>query len=160
MNRFGTHASGEFFTILFLGITEFGFGEKLALFKRSAAWVNNNKVLVVNDTLQSARSHVEHESQTRWHAFIEPDVRDRHSEVDVAHAFTTHTGEGNLHTASVADHTLVFDTLIFTARALPVTGRTENTLTEEAALFWFEGAIVDGLGIFYLSLAPSTHGIG
>ena len=78
----------------------------------------------------------------------------------MAHAFATHAGECNLHTATVADNAFVFDALILAARALPVTGRTEDTLTEEAALFWFEGAIVDGLGIFYLSLAPGTHGIG
>ena len=78
----------------------------------------------------------------------------------MTHALATHTGESNLHTAAITNHTLVFNTLVFTARALPVTSWTKDTLTEETALFGFEGAVIDGLGIFDLSLAPAAHGIG
>ena len=77
----------------------------------------------------------------------------------MTHAFTTHAGECDLHTASVADDALVLNAFVFTARAFPVACWTEDTLAEKTALFWLEGAVVDGLGIFYLSLAPATHGI-
>ena len=86
-------------------------------------------------------------------------MRDGNGEVDVPHALAAHAGECDLHTAAVADNTFVFDAFVFTARAFPVACWTEDTLAEEAAFFWLESAVVDGLGIFYLSLAPATHGI-
>ena len=74
LDRFCAHASGEFFAVLFLGVAEFRLREELALFKRSAAWIDNNKVLVINDTLQSTGGHVQHEPQAGWHALVEPNV--------------------------------------------------------------------------------------
>ena len=159
LNRFSAHACREFFAILFLGITEFRFGEELAFFERSATWIDNDKVLVINDALQSTRGHIKHEAQAGWHAFIEPNVRDGHGKVDVTHALTAHAGEGNLNTATVADDAFMLDALILAARAFPIACRTEDTLAEEAAFFRLKSAIIDGLGIFYLSLAPATHGI-
>ena len=77
----------------------------------------------------------------------------------MTHALTPHAGESNLDTASIADNTFMLDAFILTARTFPVACWTEDALAEQTAFFRLEGAIVDGLGIFYLSLAPATHGI-
>jgi hypothetical protein len=87
-------------------------------------------------------------------------VRDRHGELDVAHAFATDASEGYFDAATVADDALVLDALVLSAGALPIPGGTENALAEEAALLWFEGAVIDRLWIFYLAVTPRADGIG
>ncbi len=77
----------------------------------------------------------------------------------MTHALTPNAGEGNLDTATVADDAFVLDAFILAARTFPVACWTEDTLAEETAFFRLKSAIVDGFGIFYLSLAPATHGI-
>ena len=86
-------------------------------------------------------------------------MRDRHGQFDVAHALAAHAGQRHFDAATVADHALVLDALVLAAGALPVLGRTENALAEEAALFGLEGAVVDGFGILDFALAPGTDGV-
>src|SRR5262249_36939055 len=114
-------------------------------------------VLVIDDPLQLARAHVEHEAETRRHTLVKPNVRNGHGKFDVSHPFATHASEGNFDAAAIADHALVLDSLVFSAGALPVPGRTENAFAEQAALFRLEGAVVDCLRVFDFSLAPGAH---
>ena len=69
----------------------------------------------------------------------------------MAHTLTTHAGESHLHTTAVTDDAFVLDTLVFSASTLPVTGRSEDSLTEETAFFWFESTVVDGFRIQHLA---------
>ena len=62
LESFCPHTGSEFLAVLFLGIAEFGFGQELALLERSATWVDNDKILVVNDTLKGTGRHVKHEA--------------------------------------------------------------------------------------------------
>ena len=160
LDRLGAHAGGEALTVLLLGITEFRLGEELAFLERRVAGIDDNVILVINHALELAARHVEHEAEARGHAFVEPNVRDRHSEVDVAHALAANAGERNFHAATVADDALVLDAFVFSAGALPIAGGTENALAEKTALFRLEGAVVDGLGILDLAFAPTAHGVG
>jgi hypothetical protein len=86
------------------------------------------------------------------HALEEPDVGDRHRQLDVPHALAPHARQGDLHAAAVADHALVLDALVLAAGAFPVLGRTENALAEQTALLRLEGPVVDGLGILDFAL--------
>ena len=75
----------------------------------------------------------------------------RHNELDMARTLTAHFLLGNLHTASVADDTLISDALVFSAGTLIVLGRTEDALTEQTVALWFIRTVVDGLRLGYLS---------
>src|SRR5690606_15242231 len=75
----------------------------------------------VDDLLQVLRRHVEQVAQTRRHTLEVPDVRNGRSELDVAHALTTHGALGDLYTAALADDALEADALILAAGAFPVT---------------------------------------
>src|SRR4030095_2922710 len=105
------------------------------------------------------RAHVKHESDARRHAFVKPDVRNRHRQLYVPHAFTTNARECNFHAATVADHALMLDALVFSAGTLPVAGRAKNPFAEKAALLRFKGTVINCLGIFDFAFAPRAHGI-
>ena len=121
------------------------------------ARIDHDVVLVIDDALELAGAHVEHEAEPRGHAFVEPDVRDRHRQLDVSHALTTHPRERHFDAATVADHALVLDPLVFSAGTFPVAGRTENALAKQAAFFRLERPIVDRFRIFNFTLAPGAH---
>ena len=72
----------------------------------------------------------------------------------MSHAFATHPRERNFHTAAIADNALVFDTLIFPARAFPIAGRTKNSLTEKTTLLRLKGSVIDCLRVFDFAFAP------
>src|SRR5262249_21102941 len=81
----------------------------------------------------------------------------RHREFDVTHPFAPHAGESDFNAATIADHALVLDPLVFPARAFPVAGWTENAFAEKATLLRLEGAVIDCLRILNFSLAPGAH---
>ena len=81
----------------------------------------------------------------------------RHGQFDVAHAFTTDAGQGDLHATTVTDHTLELDPLVFSARTLVILGRSKNPLAEKTALLRLEGPVVDGLRIFGFPTAPGEN---
>jgi hypothetical protein len=72
----------------------------------------------------------------------------------VAHALTAHLGPRDLDAAALADDALVADALVLAAVALPVLGRTEDALAEEAVLLRLERAVVDRLR---LVTSPLDH---
>ena len=75
----------------------------------------------------------------------------------MTHAFAANTRQGDFHAASVADHALMLDALVFSARTFPVPGRTKNAFAEKPALFRLKRAVIDCLGIFDFAFAPRTH---
>ena len=108
----------------------------------------------VEDLLELLGSHVEQVADAARDALEEPDVADRGGEVDVAHALTADLGAGDLDAAALADDALVADALVLAAVALPVLGRTEDALAEEAVLLGLERAVVDRLRLGDLAGAP------
>ena len=70
------------------------------------------------------------------------------------HALTSYTGTRNLDAAPVADYAFMLDSLIFTAIAFIILGRTEYPFAEKAVLFRLEGPVVDGLRFLDLPLGP------
>ena len=69
----------------------------------------------------------------------------------MTHALTAHLGASNLDPTALTNDALVTYTLVLTARALPVAGRTENLLAEETVLLGLEGAVVDGFRLLNLA---------
>ena len=128
--------------------------------QRRLARIDDDVVLIIDDALELARAHVEHETEARRHALVKPDVRNRHRQLDMAHAFATHARQRNFHAATIANHALVLDAFVFSARTFPIARRTENSFAKQAALFRFERPVIDRLRVFDFAFAPRTHRVG
>ena len=78
-NRLSSHPRLEItLTVSIQSITVFILREKLPLLERRLPWVNHKVILVINDPLELAARHIEHQADARRHALIKPDVRHRH----------------------------------------------------------------------------------
>ena len=86
--------------------------------------------LVVDDLLELLGGDAEEIGDLIGDRAEEPDVHDRHLQLDVPHALTTHLLLRHLYLAAVADDTAIADPLILTTVALVVLDRTEDALTE------------------------------
>ena len=111
----------------------------------------------VEDVLNLSCGEVAEGPDARWNTLEEPDVRDRGCELDIAHPFPADMLAGDFHTAPVADNAFVFNPLIFPAVTLPVLGRPENCLTEEALELGPEGAVVNCFCFLHLAAVASVH---
>ena len=105
---------------------------------------------------RSRIDHVEQVPDAARHALEEPDVRDRHRELDVAEPLAAHLGLRHLDAAAIADHAAVADALVLAAVALPVLDRTEDLLAEQAVLLGLERAVVDRLRLRHLAVRPAA----
>src|SRR5487761_443257 len=76
------------------------------------------------------------------------------------HALAAHLGASYLDTTLIADDALETDALVFAARAFPVLRRTKDALAEQAVLLRAQGAIVDGLRLRHLAIAPRANLLG
>ena len=90
----------------------------------------------------------------------EPDVSHRDTKLDMAHALAAHLLLSNLNTASVANDTLVTDTFILAAMALPVASRSENSLTKETIALGLIGTIVDSFRLGHLAVRAFLNRLG
>ena len=89
-----------------------------------------------------------------------PDVHDGGLELDVAHAVTADLGPRDLDAAALADDALEAHPLVLAAVALPVPGRAEDLLAEEAVLLRTQRAVVDRLGLLHLAVRPDPDLVG
>ena len=158
LNGHGTHLClRSLITVVLLQLVVLFFREDLVDgVTRQALGVDDDEVLVVNNTLQVMRGQIQHETDAAGHALIEPDVSHGHGQLDVAHALATHAGGGDFHTAAVADCPLVLGTLVAAAGALHVTRRAEDALAEETALLRLERAVVNRLRVLHLAVGPGA----
>ena len=81
-----------------------------------------------------------------------PDVDGRCGQFDVAHAVAADLGAGHLDAAALTDDALEADALVLAAVALPVAGRPEDLLAEQAVLLGTQCAVVDRLGLLHLTV--------
>src|SRR5579862_9152691 len=80
----------------------------------------------------------------------------RAGELDVAHALATHLGLSDLDTALFAHHAAVLEALVLAAQALVVLHWAEDLGAEQSIALRLEGAIVDRLGLAYLTVRPGA----
>ena len=159
-DRLCTHLGNKRIPELLLGFPILGFGQKLLFLQRSLPWIDHEVILVVDHPFQFPCRHIHHQTEPARHALVEPDVADRHRQLNVPHAFTTNPGQRDLHTATITDHPLELDSLVLSTRALVILGRSENPLAEQPTLLRLEGPVVDGLGIFGFPAAPGKNRFG
>ena len=79
---------------------------------------------------------------------------------DVTHTLTTNLLLGDLYTATVADDTLIANTLVLTAVALVILNRTEDALAEQTITLGLVGTVVDGFGLENLATRLGTNLLG
>ena len=108
----------------------------------------------VDDLLEVLRGEVEQVAEPARDTLEVPDVGDRGGELDVAHPLAADLGAGHLDAAALADDALEAHPLVLAAVALPVPGGTEDLLAEEAVTLGLERAVVDGLRLLDLAVAP------
>jgi len=76
----------------------------------------------------------------------------RCGEIDVSHPLATHTRVSHLDATAVTDDSLVFDALVFSTRAFPVSLGTEDAFAEESIFLRTVGPVVDGFRLPDLTL--------
>ena len=65
----------------------------------------------------------------------------------MAHPLAANFCARNLNAALIADDSLMLNSLISSAVAFPVLGRSKNPLAEKSILFRLERAVIDSLGL-------------
>ena len=135
-------------------------GEQFLLLEIGFARINDDVVGKIEDFFERTRGHIEDETHAARNALEVPDVRNGSSKLDVPHALAAHLRTRHLDTAAVADNALVADALVLSAVAFPVARRAKDPLAEQTITLGFERAVVDGLGLLYLTVRPLTNFIG
>ncbi len=131
--------------------------EELAVLEIGQARLDHDVLLEVEDALEVAQRHVEHQADARRQRLQEPDVRDRRGELDVAHALAPDLLQRHFHAALLADDAAILHPLVLAAQALVVLDRTEDARAEEAVPLRLERAVVDGLGLLDLAERPREN---
>ena len=163
LDRFGSHTRLEGVAVLRTRLLILFLVKNLALFQPRILGVNYHIILEVDHLLQLVSFHVQKGAQAAGHSLEKPNVHNRSSKVDVAHALATHAAVSNLHTALVANHAFVLHAAVLAARTFPVLFRTKNPLAEQTVSLGTVGTIIDGLRLFHLAVrpgAPDIVGVG
>ena len=86
-HRLGTHLGNEGTAFInavvrsvgFHGLAHLRLGEELIALQRRVARIDHEIILVVDHALKMTAGHVQHQAETRRHAFKEPNMATRHS---------------------------------------------------------------------------------
>ena len=136
------------------------FGEQIHLLQIGIAGIDDDVLLVVQDGAQRGDRKIEQQPHARRHRAVEPDVRNRSGQFDMAHAFAPYPEMGHLDAAAVADHAPIANRLELPAVALPFLGGAEDALAEQAVLLRAQRAVIDGLRLLDLAVGPGANLLG
>src|SRR5215475_5131071 len=78
----------------------------------------------------------------------------------MAHALAPHPRQRHFHRAFFADDALVLHPLVLAAQAFVVLDRPENARAEQTVALGLEGAVVDSLRLFDLTVGPGQNLLG
>ena len=154
LDGLGTHGCLKLVAVALAHLAVLFLGQQLLLFQRGQTGIGDDIACKVEDLLQQAGADVQHQADAAGDALEVPDVADRGCQLDVAHALTADLCLGDLDAAAVADLALIADALVLAAVALPVLGGSKDALTVQAVALRLQGAVVDGLRLFDLTVAP------
>ena len=154
LDSLGTHAGLKVVLILFPHIPVFLFGQHLVHAQRRIAGVGDDIGGKVQNLFQHLGADVQNQTHPGGNALEVPDVAARSSQLNVTHALPAHLGLGNFHAAAVTNLALILNLLIFTAVALPVLLRSENTLAVKAVPLRFQSTVVNGLRLLDFAVRP------
>jgi hypothetical protein len=149
------HGGKAVLAILVLRLEILFLRKELTLLERSETGLDDDVVLEIEDALEILQRHVQHEADAGRQRLQEPDMGDGRSELDMAHAVAAHLLHGDLDAAFLADDALVLHALVLAAQAFVVLHRTEDAGAEQPVPLRLEGAVVDGFGLFDLTMRPA-----
>lgn len=109
-------------------------------------------LLVVDNSIKLLGWHTEKVTNLVRERTEVPDVSHWYNKLDVTRTLTTNLLLCNLYTASVADDSLITDTLVLAAGALIVLGRTKNALAEETITLRLICSIINGFRLSNLTI--------
>ncbi|GBE29170.1 hypothetical protein BMS3Bbin04_00180 [bacterium BMS3Bbin04] len=138
----------------------FGFSNQLTCRQFRIARLDYDVVFIVDQPLELTNCHPEQITNLRWQGFEEPDVHDRHSQLDVAHTLAAHILARYINPATVADNALVANTTVLATMTFPVLGRAENLLAEQALVLGFVRTIVNSLRLRHLTITVGEDQLG
>ena len=161
LNRLGADADGEVVFIFFIIIAVLLLGEKLLLRQRRVAGIDDDILREIQHLFQQLGRDVQQQPHLRGDGAEVPDVRDGRGQLDMAHPLAADLAGRDLDAALFADFALIARAaLVFSAVALPVLGRTEDALAEQAVALGLERAVVDRLRLFDFAVGPRPDHIG
>ena len=105
-------------------------GEGVALSISSQTGLNHNKALVVDNHIELLGRNSEQVADFIGQGTEVPNMGHGDHQADVSYALAADLLLGDLHSASVANNTLVANTLVFSACAFKILHRTKNALAE------------------------------
>ena len=80
-------------------------------------------------------------------------------QLDMAHALTTHLGQGDFNATLFTDYATMLQTLVLTAQAFVVLDRTKDSRTKQTITLRLERAVVNGLRLFNFAKRPGADQI-
>ncbi len=160
-DRFRTDVRGEGVgAVLVLRVEEFFLGHQLAIGQVGQARLDDDVVLEVENPLQIAQRHVQHQADAAGQRLQEPDVRDGGGQFDMAHPLAPHLLERHFHAALLADDAAILHALVLAAEALVVLDRPEDPRAEQPVTLGLERAVVDGFRLLDLAIGPREDPLG
>ena len=135
LNCLSAHAYAEAIAIFIASIHVFSLGQKLLFSQGSVARVQHNVVSKVQHLFQITGGYIQNQAHTAGDALKIPNMGNRCSQLNMAHALTTNLAAGNLNAAFIADNTLITNAFIFAAMAFPVLSRAKDSFAEQAITF-------------------------
>ncbi|CCK17023.1 hypothetical protein BN136_3033 [Cronobacter universalis NCTC 9529] len=154
LDSFGAHFRVEFVTELFQRVQVLLFSQDLAALEVGHATLDNHVRFKIQYAFDIAQRHIQQQTDTGRQRFQEPDVGSRGSQLDVAHALTTHFSLGHFNAALLTNHTAVFQALVLTAQALIVFYRPKDTGAKQTVALRLKGTVVNGFRLFNFTERP------
>ena len=84
-------------------------------------------------------------------------MSNRARQFDMAHALTTHLGQGHFHTTFLADYTAMLEALVLTAQTFVVFNWAKNFGAEQTVTLRLECSVVNGLWLFHFTKRPRSN---
>src|SRR5579885_3301835 len=134
--------------------------QELTVLERRQAGIEDDVGFEVKDALQVLQRHVEQQADAGRQRLQEPDMGDRRGERNMAHPLSSHARQRDFDAALFADDALVLHALVLAAQALVVLDRPEDAGAEQAIALGLERAVVDGLRLLDLAVAPRAAATG
>ncbi len=160
MHRLRAHGRVELVTILLDRFEILLVRQHLAALERRQAGIGHDEGLEIQNSLDLAERHVQHQADSRRQRLQEPDMRSRAGELDMSHALAPDLGLDHLDAALLADDAAVLHPLVLAAQALVVLDRAEDLGAEQAVALGLERAVVDRLRLLDLAERPRPDHLG
>ena len=157
LDSLGTHAYYELPAIILTSLAILQLRQKLLLGKRSILRVKHNVRSKVQNLLHGTRRNIQNQAHAARDTLKVPDVGHRSRQLYMSHTLTANLGTGDLNATTVADSTLMADTLVLAAMTFPITSWSKNFLAEKTILLRLQSTIVNSLRLQYLAVGPLTN---